>query len=133
MLIIEKRKGARAAYWAFASLCGLVGVGPMIPPLLPADLLVHGVAARVLVPVLLADVNTYVIVALAAALLGILWPGRLGYPNSDNVGRAALLAVVMGVMFVALPHYFDVNTTFWRGLAFGFFAAAVIPPFAEKF
>lgn len=130
MIIIHKRKAARAAYWGLIAYCA-IGL---------ASRFVAGAAsggASILDPSplavsLLADARVHLAVILAAALAGYALPVKRGYPNDDSVGRGLLLAPLLGLIFLALNSEYGFNVDFWSGLQFGFLAGAVIPPREEK-
>lgn len=129
MIIVEKRKAARAAYWGIIVYCA------MSLALRFAETM--GRDASVLAPqpaalAWLADARAQFAAILAAAAAGYYWPARIGYPNEDSIGRAALLAPLLGVLFLALHHEYGFNLDFWSGLQFGFLAGAIIPPRTDK-
>jgi len=130
MIIIEKRRAGRAAYWGLIAFCAIslaarfvasAGAGN-ISLLDPSPLAVA----------LFADARVHLTVIAAATIAGYALPGKRGYPNEDNVGRGLLLAPILGVIFLALHSEYGFNLDFWSGLQFGFLAGAVIPPREEK-
>lgn len=130
MIIIQKRKAGRAAYWGLIAFCAVslasrfvAGAGSGNGSILDQPTLAM---------TLLADARVHLAAILVAALAGYVMPGKRGYPNEDNVGRALLLAPILGVIFLALHSEYGFNVDFWSGLQFGFLAGAIIPPREEK-
>jgi hypothetical protein len=130
MIIIQKRRAGRAAYWGLIAFCALSLAARFVGSaasgnaslLDPSPLAVS----------LLGDARVHFAAILAAALAGYALPGKRGYPSEDNVGRGLLLAPLLGLVFLALNSEYGFNVDFWSGLQFGFLAGAVIPPREAK-
>jgi len=131
MIVVDKRKAARAAYWAVVALCGVSTIGPVLVRMFAARLSEGGPAAQS-VTTAFDNPNTYVVVALVAGGAGYFWTRPSGYPSTDNVLRAVLLGAVLGVLFIAFSRSLGFDLDFWSGFRFGFLAGALIPPPSEK-
>lgn len=130
MIVVEKRRAARGAYWGIIAFCAVN---------LASRFVANAAAGHAslldphpLVVALLADARVHLGAILAAAAAGYFWPGRRGYPNEDGVGRGLLLAPIVGVIFLGLRDEYGFNLDFWTGLQFGFLAGAIIPPREDK-
>lgn len=129
MIVIEKRRAARGAYWGLVVYCAISLTSRYL-----ADLLERG-GMRAPEPsqmVWLADARVQFAAILGAAIAGYYLPTKVGYPNEDSIGRALLLAPLLGVLFLALHYEYGFNLDFWSGLQFGFLAGALIPPRVDK-
>ncbi len=130
MIIIQKRRAGRAAYWGLIAFCAISLAARFVAGAASGE-------ASILDPSplavgLLGDARVHLGVILVAAIAGYALPGRVGYPNEDNVGRGLLLAPILGIIFMALHGEYGFNVDFWSGMQFGFLAGAVIPPREDK-
>lgn len=130
MIIIDKRRVTRAAFWGVLAYCAISlaarffaeaisGAGSVVDAP-PTAILLLGNAKAQLAAIALATAAGYVL------------PLSFGRPNEDSVGRAFLLAPVVGVIFMGLRDEYGFNLDFWSGVQFGFLAAAIIPPREDK-
>lgn len=129
MIIVEKRNAARAAYWGIVVYCAM-SLAVRFGDTLGRDASVLTPQASALA--WLADARAQFAAIVAAAAAGYFWPAKMGYPNEDSIGRAALLAPILGLLFLALHNEYGFNLDFWSGLQFGFLAGALIPPRTDK-
>lgn len=130
MIVIQKRKAGRAAYWGLIAFCSVSLASRFVASAASGNASLldpHPLAVA-----LLADARVHMAVILVATIAGYLIPGRRGYPTEDNVGRGLLLAPLVGLIFMGLNDEYGFNVDFWSGLQFGFLAGAIIPPREEK-
>jgi hypothetical protein len=128
MIVIEKRKAARAAYWAVLAYFSLTILGPLLADFIPGEIAAGDARVSWMAETLRSGVNEYVLAGVLAALVGYAWPRELGYPTRDGVERACLLGLVLGVVFIGLTHYIQADIGFISGFKFGFVSGVVTQP-----
>lgn len=130
MIIIQKRKAGRAAYWGLITFCAVSLASRFVAGAASGNASI--LDPHPLMVSLLADARVHLAAIVVATVAGYVVPGKRGYPTEDNVGRGLLLAPILGLIFLGLQSEYGFNVDFWSGLQFGFLAGAIIPPREEK-
>lgn len=132
MLILDRRRTLRAAYWALLACFGVSIVIPVLVDQLPLYVPVSRETASWVGECLTGLPWSYVLLGAAMALIGYHWPRDVGHPSRDAVARACALGVVVGLIVMGLMHYIRGDVGFWDGFKVGFLLAAVVPPPADE-
>lgn len=132
MLILDRRRTLRAAYWTLLACFGFSIIVPVLVDQLPLYVSLSRETAGWIGAQLTSVPWSYVALGAPTILIGYHWPRDVGHPSSDGVARAAALGVVVGVVVMGLMHYIRGDIGFWDGFKVGFLLAAIVPPPADE-